>query len=67
MDKFPDHVTARLKYIAADIVADLTDLFDVAISDSLDIDWRTIDGARACAAALLSDPTVLAALKKVAP
>ena len=38
----------------AELIADLTDLFDVAISDSLDIDWRTIDGARQCVAALLS-------------
>jgi hypothetical protein len=51
----------------AELLADLTDLFDVAISDSLDIDWGTIDGARACAAALLSDSAVLAALAKVAP
>jgi hypothetical protein len=51
----------------ADLITALTDLFDVAISDSLDIDWRTIDGARACVAALLSDPAVLAALAKVAP
>lgn len=51
----------------ADLIADLTDLFDVAISDSLDIDWRTIDGARHCVAALLSSPELLAALKKVAP
>ena len=51
----------------AELIADLTDLFDVAICDSIDIDWCTTDGARQCVAALLSSPELLAALKKVAP
>jgi hypothetical protein len=51
----------------AELITELTDLFDVAISDSLDMDWRTIDGARACVAALLSDQSILAALSEVAP
>lgn len=51
----------------AELILELTDLFEVAIDNSYDMDWRTIDGARACAAALLSDPAVLAALAKVAP
>lgn len=43
---------------------ELTDLFDDAITDSIDIDWLTIDGARACVKALLDDHVLLAALTK---
>jgi hypothetical protein len=43
---------------------ELTDLFDNAITDSIDIDWLTIDGARACVKALLNEPDLLAALTK---
>ena len=42
--------------------AELADLSDDAISDSIDIDWRTIDGARACVKALLEDRELLAAV-----
>lgn len=44
------------------IEEDLLDLFDVAICNSIDIDWRTTDGARACVEALLAEPDLLAAL-----
>jgi hypothetical protein len=43
----------------------LADVFDDAITDSMDIDWRTIDGARACVEALLGDPDLLAALANI--
>jgi hypothetical protein len=42
----------------------LADVFDDAITDSIDIDWRTIDGARACVEALLAEPDLLAALRR---
>lgn len=45
-----------------ELEADLIDLFDVAISDSMDMDWRSIDGARHCVKALLSEPELLAAI-----
>ena len=51
----------------AELLAELVDLFEAAIDNSIDIDWRVKDGAHACAAALLSDHEVLAALKQVAP
>lgn len=35
-----------------ELETELTDLFDNAITDSIDIDWLTIDGARACVKAL---------------
>ncbi len=41
---------------------ELADMFDDAISDSIDMDWRTIDGARACVAALFAEPELLNAL-----
>lgn len=41
---------------------ELADMFDDAISDSIDMDWRTIDGARACVAALFADTELLNAL-----
>ena len=44
------------------IEEDLLDLFDVAICNSIDLDWRTTDGARACVEALLAEPDLLAAL-----
>ena len=43
----------------------LADVFDDAITDSMDIDWRTIDGARACVAALLADRELLTALANI--
>ena len=43
----------------------LADLFDVAICDSIDLDWRTTDGARACVKALLADRELLAALANI--
>lgn len=43
----------------------LADVFDDAITDSIDIDWRTIDGARACVAALFAESTLLAALANI--
>jgi hypothetical protein len=48
-----------------ELIAELADVFDDAITDSLDIDWRTIDGARACVAALLADRELLDALAKL--
>jgi hypothetical protein len=47
------------------IEEDLLDLFDVAIVDSIDLDWRTTDGARACVKALLAEPDLLAALANI--
>ena len=47
------------------IEEDLLDLFDTAICDSIDLDWRTSDGARACVAALLAEPELLNALTKI--
>lgn len=44
------------------LIKELHDLFDVAISDSIDLDWSTTDGARACVKALLAEPDLLAAL-----
>jgi len=44
------------------IEEDLLDLFDVALCYSLDLDWSTTDGARACVKALLAEPDLLAAL-----
>jgi len=44
---------------------DLADLFDDAISGSMDMDWRTIDGARECVRVLLADADMLAALAKL--
>jgi hypothetical protein len=43
----------------------LADVFDDAITDSMDIDWRTIDGARACVEALLADRELLTALANI--
>ena len=43
----------------------LADVFDDAISDSIDMDWRTIDGARACVEALLADRELLDALAAI--
>jgi hypothetical protein len=45
-----------------ELVTELEDLFDVAICNSLDMDWKTLDGARACAAALLAEPKLVATL-----
>jgi hypothetical protein len=47
------------------IEEDLLDLFDVAIVNSIDLDWRTTDGARACVKALLAEPDLLAALANI--
>lgn len=47
------------------IEEDLLDLFDNAICDSIDLDWRTIDGARACVEALLADRELLDALARL--
>jgi hypothetical protein len=43
----------------------LADVFDDAITDSIDIDWRTIDGARACVEVLLADRELLDALARL--
>jgi hypothetical protein len=43
----------------------LADLFDNAITDSIDIDWLTIDGARSCVRALLADRELLDALARL--
>ena len=48
-----------------ELIAELADVFDDAITDSLDIDWRTIDGARACVEVLLADRELLDALAKL--
>ena len=48
-----------------ELIAELADVFETAITDSLDIDWRTIDGARACVAALLADRELLDALARL--
>jgi hypothetical protein len=48
-----------------ELIAELADVFDDAITDSIDIDWRTIDGARACVAALLADRELLTALANI--
>lgn len=48
-----------------ELETELADLFDDAISDSIDIDWLTIDGARACVKALLDDHVLLAALAAI--
>ena len=45
-----------------EIEEDLLDLFDVAITNSIDLDWSSTDGARACVKALLAEPDLLAAL-----
>lgn len=45
-----------------ELVTELEDLFDVAICNSLNMDWRALDGARACAAALLAEPELIATL-----
>lgn len=47
-----------------ELETELTDLFDNAITDSIDIDWLTMDGARACVKALFDEPDLLAALAK---
>jgi hypothetical protein len=47
------------------IEEDLLDLFDVAICNSIDLDWRTTDGARACVEALLAEPDLRAALARL--
>jgi hypothetical protein len=48
-----------------ELIAELADVFDDAITDSMDIDWRTIDGARACVEVLLADSELLTALAKL--
>ncbi len=48
-----------------ELETELADVFDDAISDSIDMDWRTIDGARACVAALFAEPELLAALAAI--
>lgn len=48
-----------------ELETELADLFDVAISDSIDIDWLTSDGARACVKALLAEPELLAAIREI--
>ena len=47
------------------LIKELHDLFDVAISDSIDLDWSTADGAAACVKALFDAPDLLAALAKL--
>ena len=47
------------------IEEDLLDLFDVAICNSIDLDWSSTDGARACVKALFDAPDLLAALTNI--
>ena len=44
-----------------ELIADLTDLFATAISDSIDYDWIT-HAARGCVDALLANRSLLTAL-----
>jgi hypothetical protein len=46
------------------LIKELHDLFDAAICDSIDIDWRTGDGAAACVKALFDAPDLLAELAR---
>lgn len=48
-----------------EIEEDLLNLFDAAICNSIDLDWLTTDGARACVEALLAEPNLLAALANI--
>lgn len=45
-----------------ELIAELTDLFAVALSDSMDYDWTVNAGARGCVEALLADRVLLTAL-----
>jgi hypothetical protein len=49
----------------AELIIELTDLFDNAIMNSYDIDWTSKDGAQQCVRDLLADSELLAALASV--
>jgi len=49
----------------AELIIELTDLFDNAIMNSYDIDWTSKDGAHQCVKDLLADSELLAALASV--
>ena len=49
----------------AELIIELTDLFDNAIMNSYDIDWTSKDAAQQCVRDLLADSELLAALASI--
>ena len=42
-----------------ELETELSHLFEDAIADSWDMDWEFVDGARACAKAIMGDPDLV--------